>query len=142
MTEELQAKICGYIEKGNTFHRACTLTNISDSVFFKWRAHGEKAKSGKYFQFFHVVKKAEEKFKAWNIQQIMSAAKKGNWQAAAWLLERKYPDEFGRRERQEIKISAEIKAPELDLTKLTDKQLDDFEYLAAKASNGEAASRN
>ena len=89
-----------------------------------------------------MIKKAEAKFIAWNEQQIMSAAKKGNWQAAAWLLERKYPDEFGRRERQEIKISAEIKAPELDLTKLTDRQLDDFEYLAAKASNGEAASRN
>ncbi|MBA7557325.1 hypothetical protein ES705_50073 [subsurface metagenome] len=73
----------------------------------------------------------------------MAAATTGSWQASAWLLERKYPDEFARREKQEIRLSGEIKtSEELDFTKLTDRQLDEFEYLATKAANGEAASRN
>ncbi len=72
----------------------------------------------------------------------MSAAQKGNWTAAAWLLERKYPDEFGRREKQEVKISGEIKTrEEPDLSKLTPFELDELERITEKACNGQA-SRN
>ena len=84
-------------------------------------------------------------FKAWNIQQIMAAGTKGNWQANAWLLERKYPDEFGRREKQEVKISGEVKTrvvPEPDYSNYTPEDWDNVERLAAKAYNGKAASRN
>ena len=39
-----------------------------------------------------------------------------NWQADAWLLERKYPDEFGRK--------YQVENLNVDLTKLTDEQLE------------------
>lgn len=43
------------------------------------------------------IKKAESDYKAVLLETIRSAAlaKNTNWTAAAWLLERKYPDEYG-----------------------------------------------
>ena len=106
LTPKLQAEICGYIENGNTFTRAFCLAGIGEKTFYQWKAQGETdIENGKdtiHSQFAQAIKKAEEKFKAWNIQQIMNAGKQSNhWQACAWLLERKYPDEFGRKERVE-----------------------------------------
>ena len=108
LTEELQAEICKYIEQGNTYDRACRLTGISDSIFYLWKAEGEKSESGKYFEFLEAVKKAADLFKAWNIGVIMKAAQENTWQAAAWLLERKYPEEFGRRDRFSITVDDKI----------------------------------
>ncbi len=102
LTAQLQKKICGYIEKGNTFERSCALCDIDQSTFHRWRQRGEKTKRGKFYEFCKVVKKAEEKFIAWNVAIILKAAEDKNWQAAAWILERKYFAEFGRKDRHEV----------------------------------------
>ena len=101
LTLELQEEICQYIAGGNTFERSCILAGIHHDTLLRWRNKGRTAKSGKFFGFFGAVKRAEEQFKAHNIAIIQQAAIK-QWQAAAWLLERKYPEEFGRREKIEI----------------------------------------
>lgn len=48
------------------------------------------------------LKKEESEFKRTLLTTIRSAALARNqyWTAAAWLLERKYPDEFGKAERK------------------------------------------
>lgn len=102
LTAQLQKKICEQIEEGNTFDRACRLCNISDRIFYKWREQGKEAKRGKFFQFFQAVKRAEERFIAWHLKVIKDAAEAGTWQAAAWILERKYFEEFGRKDRHEV----------------------------------------
>lgn len=106
LNEELIEEICDWISKGNTFYRACILCNISEASFYEWKKRGnEELKNGEetvYTEFIESVKKAEEKFKAWNVAQIMKASQNGTWQSSAWLLERKYPDEFGRREKIEL----------------------------------------
>ena len=38
---------------------------------------------------------------------IDNAAIDGTWQAAAWKLERRYPDEWGRRDRLELDVKRE-----------------------------------
>ena len=55
-----------------------------------------------------LVKKAEEKAKAYHLQQIRKASENGSWQASAWYLERKHPQEWGR--RQQIDMDAQVKA--------------------------------
>lgn len=50
--------------------------------------------------FFDKVKRARGTFVAVNVAGIAKAAEE-NWQARAWLLERRYPEEFARRERLE-----------------------------------------
>jgi hypothetical protein len=52
--------------------------------------------------------------------RIRSAAEQGQWQAAAWLLERRWPSEFGRRDTTRIDTTPR-RVPEWDT--LTDEQL-------------------
>lgn len=101
LTPELQEQICNYIEHGNTFERACRLCNIGKTTFYRWKQVGKEAKSGKYKEFWEAIKRAEEKFVAYNVALIMKAADK-QWQAAAWLLERKHYKEFGRKDQHEL----------------------------------------
>jgi len=112
LTPELQAEICKYISEGNTYDRACRLAGISDSIFYKWKARGEKEGAGIYLQFLQAQKRSLEQFKQTNIDIIQAAAKEGTWQAAAWLLERKHPEEFGRRDR--VTLESNSKDDKLD----------------------------
>ena len=62
------------------------------------------------------AKKEESAFKRTLLTTIRSAALARNqyWTAAAWLLERKYPDEFGRADRQRDDAKADT-APRIVL---------------------------
>ena len=55
------------------------------------------------------LKKAESDYKETLLNTIMEAAlaKNGNWTAAAWLLERKYPEEYAQN-RQRADAGAEV----------------------------------
>lgn len=58
------------------------------------------------FRFFDDIEKAEAEAKLKRLARIEKAAEDPKyWTADAWWLERKYPDEFGRREKREVTIS-------------------------------------
>lgn len=59
----------------------------------KWMARGRKETEGIYFQFVQAIKKARSEAMDRNVEIIQTAAKK-TWQAAAWYLERQFPEEF------------------------------------------------
>lgn len=104
LTEELQREICGYIENGNSYTTAYRLAGIGETTFHEWKSKGEKdieaGKESVYAEFAVAIKRANEKCKAWNVQQIMNAAgDKKHWTAAAWLLERKWPEEFAKTDK-------------------------------------------
>lgn len=69
---------------------------IDESTFYKWSNH---PKTEMQHQFGQALQKTEADYKASLLTLIYNAAVKRNWQAAAWLLERKYPQEFARQER-------------------------------------------
>lgn len=51
-----------------------------------------------YWHFWQAVKKAEAEAEATAVLQIRKAASEGTWQAAAWYLERKHREKYGRRD--------------------------------------------
>lgn len=54
------------------------------------------------------LKKAEAQFKAVHVNNIIQAGKeKRHWQASAWLLERKYPKEYGKIDRNAVMLTAD-----------------------------------
>lgn len=83
-------EICQYIEQGSNYEDAAALAGIGESTFYDWKK--EKP------EFVEALKKAELKCKQRNIQVIQKAGKK-NWTAAAWWLERKYPEQFAVRQK-------------------------------------------
>ena len=118
LTKKLQEDICGYIENGASFKDACLLANIDITTFCNWRKQGKidegNNKDSIYSNFSKATKKAEATFKIYHVQQITKASREqGHWQASAWLLERKYPDEYGKYDR--LKITGDMNILEYDI---------------------------
>jgi len=84
-SEAMVKEISKYLESGMNIEDTCVLAGISKETFFTWR----KTKS----DFSDSTKKAQAKNKANAVVRIQRAGEK-QWQALAWWLERKYPEEF------------------------------------------------
>jgi hypothetical protein len=97
LTPEVQDKIVKALRAGNYRTTAAKVAGIHDATFYNWIKWGEAQKKGRYFEFFEAVKKAEAEGEAALIATI-NVASKDTWQAAAWILERKYPDRWGRKD--------------------------------------------
>lgn len=93
LTPETQAKIVQALEVGATHRIACLYAGIGASTFAEWMQIPD---------FANVVKAADSKACIVSLASIRQAAAGGQWQAGAWLLERRYPEEFGRRQVEVI----------------------------------------
>lgn len=67
---------------------------IAESTFYKWISEPKREEEA---ELSEALKKAEADYKNALQGLIAKAAQERDWKAAAWLLERKYPDEFGRK---------------------------------------------
>jgi len=119
LTPEVQEKICEAIRLGAVYEHACNYAGIRYTTFRNWILRGEQSKSGKYFEFLNAIKKAEGTATSKWLGMIEESAEKGNWQAAAWKLERRYFGSYGKQTKQQIQ-SQNI---EVDLSTLTDEQI-------------------
>lgn len=78
---------------------------VRADTFSKWINH---PKSDNQRQLAQALKKAEAERKAVLLNRIQKASEdKKTWQAAAWLLERQYPDEFAQRQRVQAEAKVE-----------------------------------
>lgn len=88
-TPETVKRIVEAIRLGATFTLACKYAGIDYSTFARW-LHTKR-------EFCEAIKEAEGRAAVRWLTKIEQAASAGNWQAAAWKLERRYPQEYGRR---------------------------------------------
>jgi transposase len=88
-TPERVQQILDAIALGATFRLACMYAGVSEDTFARWR----EAKT----DFADAVKQAEGRGAIGWLTKIEKAANDDNWQAAAWKLERRYPQEYGRK---------------------------------------------
>ncbi len=99
LTKELIKQAVKLVENGNNVKDIFGALNISDFSWYTWLQQGKQAKSGLKRELYEEVEKAERRAIMRNVAHIQRAAGEGNWQAAAWWLERKYPDDWGKKER-------------------------------------------
>ncbi len=105
---ETITELCKLLEQGNGRVDSCILVGLHYDTFTEWMRGRipEKLLSGlndeetkeKKSEFSDAVKRAETKAKQGMIDIIIKAAPK-QWQAAAWYLERKFPNEYAQRLR-------------------------------------------
>ena len=86
---------------GLSLKTACDLVGMATSNVYVWREIAQKdmengltIEESAYVKFEHDYRKAKASFQARNMSRIDEAGKQGSWQASAWLLERRCPDEF------------------------------------------------
>jgi len=93
-SKEMVNKLVEAIDEGKGRVGACKYAGISYDTFSIWMKDENKS------ELSEAIKKAEDKFNV-SIDQIavmsIVSAMKKNWTAAAWWLERKHPETFGKK---------------------------------------------
>lgn len=88
-TPETIAKIEQGISLGMTYKLAAQYAGIGESTFYQWVKEAEEGDPRKQ-EFAEALNRAEARGAAAALACIAQAAKGGTWQAAAWILERRY----------------------------------------------------
>lgn len=95
LTDERRERLVEAIKKGATYELACGYAGISYESFRQWMKAGAEAQSGQFLALFAAIKEAEGEAAYGWLDKIENAASE-HWQAAAWKLERRYPQDYGR----------------------------------------------
>jgi transposase len=150
LNQEIQDKICDAIRAGNYIETASAYAGVSKDSLYRWLKRGarekqrlekdSKAKVDKkealFVRFSDAIEKALADAEVRDVALIGKAAE-DQWQAAAWRLERKFPNRWGRRvalehsgkEGSPINIKQEV-----DLKQLSLEELKQLETLLEKAN--------
>ena len=117
LTLEVQNKLVDLIKAGSYSATAAQVCGISPSTYYNWmrdgrdalakQEEGHKLTAGnkRYLEFMHAIKEAEAIAESIAIAQIRRAAQDGSWQAAAWYLERKHAERWGRIDRHQVETT-------------------------------------
>ena len=88
-TPEAGERILRALRAGMSFGQAARLGGISDVTLVDWRKHDP--------DFADACEKARCEMELMMLALIEKAAVSGQWQAAAWKLERIFPERYGRK---------------------------------------------
>lgn len=109
LTRTVCDKICEGVLKGNYITTVCRSVGISSATYYIWKKKGEKGIEP-YKEFYERVTEAEAQAEMDILNVIYtSAIDQGNWLSSAWILERKYPDRFGKREKMALQSDTDFK---------------------------------
>ena len=96
----MQKRICGLLRDGCNIKTACNISGIGETTYHEWKNRGRSGEEP-YASFFSETSRARDTFKADLLNIVVKAADK-EARHAEWLLERYWPNEFGRSEPREI----------------------------------------
>lgn len=106
LTETDARQALGLISEGLTNADVCRWLGVDESTFYAWL---KKPKTDAQRQLSEGIEKARIDRKAKCLRAIREAyQEKEAWQAAAWYLERVYPQEFAKAKRPEEDPNAEL----------------------------------
>jgi hypothetical protein len=106
LNPETIERITNAIRVGATLDAASRYGGITRDTFYRWLGAGRKDDAeGLLREFADAI---DDALAGWEVTAntlIAKAAQDGVWQAAAWSLERRKPDEYGRRMRLDANVT-------------------------------------
>ena len=144
LTLDTQSKIEQAIRMGATYELAAQYGGIAYNTFNEWRKRGLaeiervdgnarakiRAEERPFVEFYEAIQKAEGDAAVGWLAKIEKAANDGSWQAAAWKLERRYPENYNRNRTEHtgadggaVKVEASVK---FNPSTMTDEELREF----------------
>jgi hypothetical protein len=93
MSPEFISELLALIEDGCPITTALDCMGIPEPTYYYWIRNADDPDHPEYGEFAKKIKEAKAKFISSCVKHIRVAAPK-NWQAAAWLLERKKPESY------------------------------------------------
>lgn len=113
LTPEVQRRILQVLQAGGYVETAVAVAGVSVKSYKRWLARGREDAADyapEYGRFRQLVHQARAESEARNVTLIAQAATT-NWLAAAWLLERQYPERWARPSQREKPTDAESTGP-------------------------------
>lgn len=109
----MSERILNFLRIGNYVEVACKAAGIHKDTFYEWmkRARSGKPEDAKFDAFAGQVDAALAEAEARDLQTILVASKDA-WQAAAWRLERRYPERWSRSDRVKVEGNVEVDVSE------------------------------
>ncbi len=106
LTEKLIEKISTSIRSGCYVETAVALAGLSKQSFYRWLKQAEGGEpTALTLKLSDAVKKAMAQAELRDLAVIDRAAQSGEWTAAAWRLERKHPERWGRHSKVSLEHS-------------------------------------
>lgn len=130
LTPELTARLCAYLRDGHYIATACQLAGITEATYHAWAAKGRATPGSVFSEFLESMEAARAHAEADALSAIRSAMQPwrrrvtssargdrylqetdmpGDWRAAAWYLERAYPERYGRGRALEGNATVHVK---------------------------------
>ena len=108
INEALISQVEGYVVGGLYVKTACELAGIGRSTFYDWKKRG-KAGEKPYADFFERISTAEAKAEA-RLSTHVEKAAASEWRAAAWKLERRFPERYAEHKVNRVMLQAEVES--------------------------------
>jgi hypothetical protein len=107
---DVTGKLVAILRAGNYIGVACRAVNVPERTYRDWMTRGRRRAPGDeaYAAFVEDIDRARATGEVANVAAIANAARE-SWQAAAWLLERQYPERWG---RVSVRVRDDVPAPE------------------------------
>ncbi len=94
LTPDVQQRIVQAITIGTHRQDAAEYAGIDAATFRRWMTRGLEEPDGPYSEFRTAIVEAEARAKITAMGCITKAARDGDWKAASWWLQKKYPHQF------------------------------------------------
>ena len=107
LTNEIPQKIGDGVSLGLTYSLTANSAGVTYQTFNQWMSKGKTEKSGKYYQFYRYIQKRNADAAKALLERLHNAADAGNCQVCMWILERRFSEDFGRRENRKMNVVSE-----------------------------------
>jgi transposase len=100
LTPEITARIANIVSSGSYLTTAIAAAGVPRQTFYGWWKRGdpdgEDPSEAGFRDMRERIERARAEGEARNVAVIAKAAQDANWQAAAWMLERSFPERWAR----------------------------------------------
>ncbi len=100
---------------GIPYALAAASAGITYQTFNDWMKKGKNSSSGEDFEFYEHIEKCNAYGALKCLQRLNDAAEAGDTRICMWILERRFPENFGRREYRKINAVSENKNENIEI---------------------------
>lgn len=137
LDEETITRAGHFLIEGHHKHTVAAVLGIPKITWWSWEQRGEREPDSVFGRFLYIVDTAQAMAEILLLQDVRRGG--SNWQAAAWVMERRFPKAWGR--RVEVLVQTEAERLAARFGKTVDEVIRDAEAMMAGAPTDAAPPR-